>query len=208
MTDWQMKGYEFGACNCAWGCPCQFNALPTLGHCTGGMVVRVDEGHFGDTKLDGVLWGMIAEWPGAIHEGNGKLLIYIDDRTDDRQRKAIVDIVHGKHSAEGTFFNIFSAVCPTKLDPVFQRIDLEWDLDKREARVQMPGVIEMTGEPIRNPVTNDPSYPKLTLPAGFEFKEAEFCSSNIRATGPIKLESDKGHGHFARVHWGPQGYLA
>ena len=30
---WQMAGEEVGNCNCSWGCPCQFNALPTTGHC-------------------------------------------------------------------------------------------------------------------------------------------------------------------------------
>jgi hypothetical protein len=30
---WMIKGREFGHCNCAYGCPCQFNALPTYGDC-------------------------------------------------------------------------------------------------------------------------------------------------------------------------------
>src|SRR5207249_542327 len=34
-TRWMLKGREFGNCNCAYGCPCQFNALPTYGHCYG-----------------------------------------------------------------------------------------------------------------------------------------------------------------------------
>ena len=35
MTDisWTIKGREFVHCNCAYGCPCQFNALPTQGNC-------------------------------------------------------------------------------------------------------------------------------------------------------------------------------
>ena len=33
MTEWEIKGREFGNCNCSYGCPCQFNALPTHGHC-------------------------------------------------------------------------------------------------------------------------------------------------------------------------------
>ncbi len=35
MTDvkWTIKGREFIHCNCAYGCPCQFNALPTRGNC-------------------------------------------------------------------------------------------------------------------------------------------------------------------------------
>jgi hypothetical protein len=29
----RIAGEEVGNCNCTWGCPCQFNALPTTGHC-------------------------------------------------------------------------------------------------------------------------------------------------------------------------------
>ncbi|RVB03014.1 DUF1326 domain-containing protein, partial [Mesorhizobium sp. M7A.F.Ca.CA.004.05.1.1] len=30
---WAMKAREFINCNCAYGCPCQFNAMPTYGFC-------------------------------------------------------------------------------------------------------------------------------------------------------------------------------
>ena len=35
MTPWELKMKEFVNCNCAYGCPCQFNALPTNGNCQG-----------------------------------------------------------------------------------------------------------------------------------------------------------------------------
>lgn len=61
MTDveWTIKGREFIHCNCAYGCPCQFNALPTEGHCRAIGIVDIDEGHHGDTRLDGLRCGMI-----------------------------------------------------------------------------------------------------------------------------------------------------
>jgi hypothetical protein len=30
---WRIAGEEVANCNCSWGCPCQFNALPTTGNC-------------------------------------------------------------------------------------------------------------------------------------------------------------------------------
>src|SRR5438034_944809 len=33
-TEWTIHGREFANCNCAYGCPCQFNALPTHGNCS------------------------------------------------------------------------------------------------------------------------------------------------------------------------------
>ena len=32
-TEWSLTAKEFVNCNCAYGCPCQFNALPTHGKC-------------------------------------------------------------------------------------------------------------------------------------------------------------------------------
>ena len=33
MIEWSIEGKEFGTCNCVYGCPCQFNALPTHDFC-------------------------------------------------------------------------------------------------------------------------------------------------------------------------------
>ena len=54
-TQWRLAGEEVGSCNCAWGCPCQFNANPTHGHCEALVACQIREGHFGDMRLDGVL---------------------------------------------------------------------------------------------------------------------------------------------------------
>ena len=54
MTAWEIKGREFGNCNCDYGCPCQFNALPTYGHCRGLAVFDIETGFHGSTRLDGL----------------------------------------------------------------------------------------------------------------------------------------------------------
>ena len=71
MIDWMLRGPEIATCNCAYGCPCQFNALPTSGNCTASVAMRIDKGHFGDVRLDGLHWAGIFAWPGAVHEGRG-----------------------------------------------------------------------------------------------------------------------------------------
>ncbi len=68
MTPWEIKATEFVNCNCAYGCPCQFNALPTHGHCEASGAFHIKEGHFGDVKLDGLTMGALFQWPGPIHE--------------------------------------------------------------------------------------------------------------------------------------------
>ena len=50
MADWEIHGHMFTNCSCAYGCPCQFNALPTHGYCRAVVFVQIDKGHFGDKK--------------------------------------------------------------------------------------------------------------------------------------------------------------
>ena len=70
-TNWTIHGREFVNCNCSYGCPCQFNGLPTHGHCQAVAGMQIEQGHHGDTKLDGLKFVGIFRWPGAIHEGKG-----------------------------------------------------------------------------------------------------------------------------------------
>ena len=53
MTKWEIRGREFGNCNCSYGCPCQFNALPTYGHCRGFAIVDIEKGFHGETSSTG-----------------------------------------------------------------------------------------------------------------------------------------------------------
>ena len=80
MTPWEIKGREFGNCNCSYGCPCQFNALPTHGHCRGLAVFDIEQGYHGSTRLDGLKAAGIFRWPGAIHEGKGEGVHIVDRR--------------------------------------------------------------------------------------------------------------------------------
>jgi hypothetical protein len=43
-TQWALKGTVLIACNCDFGCPCNFNALPSHGFCEGGWTWHINEG--------------------------------------------------------------------------------------------------------------------------------------------------------------------
>jgi len=71
-TSWTIRALEFSNCNCSYGCPCQFNGLPTYGHCRAVVGFQIYSGHHGDTRLDGLKVAGMFIWPGAIHEGAAK----------------------------------------------------------------------------------------------------------------------------------------
>src|SRR5947207_15943741 len=100
QAKWEFEGREFTNCNCAYGCPCQFNALPTHGHCQAVLGFQIDNGYFGDTKLDGLRAAGIYKWPGAIHQGNGTIQLIVDERADSAQRTALVKIMSGEETGQ------------------------------------------------------------------------------------------------------------
>lgn len=209
MIQWQIQGKEFVNCNCNYGCPCQFNALPTYGHCRAIAGFDIEQGRFGDVSLDGLRAAMLVAWPKAIHEGNGTMQLIIDERADDEQRDALAKIMTGQETREmGTMWWVFSAMSPNKLPPLFKQIDFDVDVDGRTARLSVASVVEAKGEPIANPVTGEPHRARFDLPNGFEFRVAEAGRGTTHATGPIELDLENTHSHFARIRFTQDGVAA
>ena len=207
-VDWSIKGSEISTCNCAWGCPCQFNALPTNGDCRAVVGMRIDHGHFGDVKLDGLKAVGVFAWPGAIHEGHGEGLAIIDERADERQREALLKILSGQETEPfATIFSVIAAMTEKLHPPLFRKIDFETDEDARTGRFSVAGIVDAKAEPIRNPVTGAEHRAKVVLPHGFEYAEAEYASSTVKTLGAIANEWSGRHAHFCTLHLGPNGVI-
>lgn len=206
--DWNLEGVEISACNCDWGCPCQFNARPTHGHCRASTAIEISRGHFSGTNLDGLRFGGLFAWPGAIHEGNGEAQPFIDVRATEAQRNALLTIMSGAETEPGaTIFNVFAATLARMHDPVFLPVEFLLDREAQTGRFRVAGIVEVEDAPIRNPVTGLPHMALVTLPRGFEYTEADFVSSKVRTAGEaaIALDWAAGHGHLAKVHWTGDG---
>lgn len=205
-VDWRLQGPEIANCNCDWGCPCQFNALPTHGYCQAMTGMRIDKGHFGDTRLDGLCWVGMFRWPGPIHHGGGEAFAVVDERADDAQRAAILTILSGAETEPGaTIFNVFAAVIDTMHDPAFLPISFEVDIERRTGTVSIDGLIRTDVEPIRNPVTGAEHRARVMLPDGFEYREAEYASGKTKAEGPVALSWQATHAHLAMLDLSTRG---
>ncbi|MER3448082.1 MAG: hypothetical protein C4291_15220 [Candidatus Dadabacteria bacterium] len=199
---WHIAGEEIANCNCAWGCPCQFNALPTHGRCEGVAIWQIREGHFGDTRLDGTRVAGIAWWPGAIHEGNGIIQMVIDEQATPDQRRALIALWSG--TMGGAFFEIFAAVCPNRPEPIFAPIFIEMDRDRRTATARILGLLESKVEPIKNPVTGEEHRARIVLPNGFEYKEAEMANAvtlRVTAGGKLTFHYGNSYAHLNTFDW-------
>ena len=200
-TDWMIRGPEVASCNCSYGCPCQFNALPTEGNCRAAVGIQIDKGHYGKVKLDGLRLAATAAWPGPIHMGHGEIQPIVDERATPEQREALLKIMSGQDTEPGaTFFQVFVSMCDKLHPPMFKKIDFKADMKACDGRVSVPGVVEIKTEAIRNPVTGLPHHAKVSLRQGFEYTEAEFASGSIKASAPIALNTAGRHAHMAMLH--------
>ncbi len=196
-VEWSIKGPHFVNCNCDYGCPCQFMALPSDGTCHAVVAWRIDEGHFGDVRLDGLLAANTFRWPNAIHQGNGTFQSIIDERANAAQREALIATLQGEGAEPGVIMlQINRSMCVTVHEPLFKPIELEIDVEGRSARLLIPGLIETTAGPLKNPVTGVEWRARIQLPMGKEFDLPEVARGTTKATGEVPLDLTDSHAHM------------
>jgi hypothetical protein len=207
-TPWYISGPSFGSCNCDYGCPCQFESKPTFGDCRGFEAAEILEGHFGETKLDGLRFVLLYAWPGPVYEGRGEMQAVIDERADAAQREALITILTGGETDEAaTHWWVFRAMSETFHEPLFRRIEFSADIDGRVGSVTVPGVIRSTGEPIKSPVNGEPHRVRIDLPNGIEFSVAEIGNGVTSAEGAIRLDLKNTYAQFNRLRHTGKGLV-
>jgi len=208
MIDWYVEGVKFGNCNCDYSCPCQFELLPTQGHCHGVEIIRIDKGHFGEVQLDGLRSVVQYQWPGPVYEGKGEMQAIIDRRATPEQREALAAILHGKETKEAaTHWWVFHAMSDKVHEPLFEPIDFEIDIEARIARASIPGILSASGKPIRSPVDGSTHRVRIDLPDGMEFEQAEIGSASTKASTVMTADFNDSYGQFNRFRITGAGFV-
>lgn len=209
MADhWEIRGVEFGNCNCAWGCPCQFNAPTTHGFCEAILGGRIDEGHFNDTRLDGLKWALILKWPGEIADGNGREQAIIDEGADAAQRDGLAKILLGASTTPGaTHFYVYNSTMSEVLETLVAPIEFSVDVEARTAKLVIPGLIESTGSPIVDPNSGEEFRARINLPNGFEYSIAEMGTASSKVTAGIELMLSDSYGQWNQIHMNQDGVI-
>ena len=196
---WRMKAQYIKNCNCIPNCPCDTVGFPYPGKgCIGMAGMHIFEGSFGNVKLDGLNWVVLYSWPGALHEGNGTIEPFIDQRASEEQRTALLTVLSGK--AGNAWFEVLSSVVTTVLQPQFVPITWEFDKQHRRARVSVPGVLETVSGPLTIPATDQEQEVIIRMPNGMEYKEFYAAQTVVlKGTGQIKFDLKNTHSSLADV---------
>lgn len=142
-----------------------------------------------------------------MHEGGGICQGVIDDRATQEQTDALFKILGGEEQEPTTIFNIYGSTFDTELDPIFSPIEFTCDFATGTGGFRVPDVMDLSLEPIRNPVTGKPHPAKIVLPEGFEFREADMASGTFKADDQLALDRQNRYGCLTYAAYGPYGLI-
>lgn len=193
-TPYRVKAESVEACNCQHGCNCQFAGFPNEGKCEFIIGYEVRDGRFGEVPLTGVRAAIAAKYPKAIHEGNGHVVLFVDESASNAQTEAIAAILSGRMG--GMPWEALAGTITRFEGPVRKPVQIAVDGERSSVRV--PGAIELQMTPLVDPVTGAPKEVHIVYPKGGFF----WNDAKIATTERMKAE----HGDF-RLEW-PQRYAS
>ena len=151
QTVWRMHGDVMEACSCATTCPCNFGSDPTPLPCEVVLGWRIEEGHYGNTRLDGLSVVLYARIPGNVFQGNWTVGVYLDQRASKQQAEALGDIFAGNAGGWPAMLRalIGNPLAPKQVPIQFQTVD-------GEHSITVPGLLEVGTEHVPNPLPGQP----------------------------------------------------
>ena len=134
-----------------------------------------------------------------MHEGNGPICIFVDEKANPAQREALLAIAGGK--AGGTRFELIASTISKVLDPHF--VPFRFNLNGRNSSVTIGNAFAISLGPILNPVTHEPESLRVEHGTGFIFKNAECVSAEEGrvAAGELNFSWPKKAGFVTQVKY-------
>lgn len=161
---------------------------------------RINRGSYGDVPLDGLSFGFALRSKGALHEGDITLGLFVDERADQQQREALLNIASG--SQGGMPFEAIASLVGNLLEP--QYVPVEFTQNGKNSSARLGNMVSMAFEPIKNPLTGEPEGIRVNHDTGFLFKDAEVVSAReCRANfGELNFSWPDKAGFVTQVRYG------
>jgi hypothetical protein len=183
------------ACNCDYGCPCNFNARPSRGFCEGGWVWMIEKGQVDDVDVSGLGVALFAKWPGAIHEGGGHATCYVDVRASEAQRGALTRIVRGEVGGPwGLFIKTYELAGPVA-------VPFEIHIAGHASHARIGDVVKIQFDTIRNPVTQAEVHPEVVLPEGLVVKRGGMARTSMFQVNDLDYDHSGQYAAFGRFEY-------
>src|SRR5579862_9569057 len=201
--NWSLRGEYMESCNCDYLCPCVYTnpqGPATYDNCTAVMVFRIDDGHSGSTRLDGLKFALVIRSGKVMADGNWIFAAVVDEAADPAQRQALSAIAAGE--AGGPPSVIRQNLVKDFRGVLYKPIEFTMAVLTRRAMIPELVSFEIEGVASRNR-SGDPYYLDNTgHPAGRRLALARSKETRIHAFGvDLDMAGEGNNGHFAPFSW-------
>ena len=196
---WNIAGEYFESCNCDLICACLVQADTPRDRCDAALAFHIDNGSYGQTKLDGLSAVLVVSFPGPgkMRNGNWTAAVYVDEKGTKEQQEALGNIFSGK--AGGTPGALFTGLVSKFLG--VKAMPISFQINGNDRKLSIPNILDIdisavTGRDGKEPIwaTNaaHPVSQKLALAASRAYSYNDHnLSWNTSGT----------NGHFAPFTW-------
>lgn len=197
---YRVKAESIEACNCQHGCNCQFAGYPNEGKCELIIGYEVKDGRVGSVSLNGVRAVVAAKYPKAIHEGNGHVVLFVDDKASEEQVTAFATILSGQLG--GMPWEALAGTIGRFEGPIRKPVEIKAAGEKSTVRV--PGSVDLQLTPIRDVMSGQEKEVHIVYPkGGFFWNDAKIATTEtMRAQhGDLHIEWPSRYAAAAEVNW-------
>jgi hypothetical protein len=201
---WKMQAKYYEACNCELGCPCNMSGFPSHGKCEGAIAFEVRSGDRDGVDLTGAKVASAVKWPGAIHEGNGKMVLFVDATPE--QQAALMPILTAEDP--GLPWEILSATVSEVHGPFFETVEIKDN--GTDSLVRVGDKFEVQMETFTNPVNGAKHEVHMVIPGGFIFTDGQICttsSARVDADG-VGFDHAGKNAYYCDVEWSSENRMA
>lgn len=200
---WKMNVNYYEACNCELGCPCNMSGFPSHGKCEGSVCFLVTAGERDGVDLAGAKVATSVKWPGAIHEGNGSMVVFIDATPE--QQQALIPILMAEDP--GLPWEILVTTVSEIHGPYFEAIELTGD--GTDSRIRVGDKLDIQMTTFIDPVTGDKHEVHMVLPTGFIFQDGRICttSTNRLDADGVTFDHAGKNAYYSEVEWSSENRL-
>ena len=93
---YELRGQFLEACDCSVMCPCWFEEDPDDNECTGIVAWYVEQGIINRVDVSGLITVSVSHHGGHRRGGRARVALFVDERSDDKQQKALINAFTGK----------------------------------------------------------------------------------------------------------------
>ncbi len=197
---YRVKLHHIECCNCKHGCNCQFTGWPNEGKCEFLVGFEVIEGAFGKVDLRGVRFVIGCKYPGAIHEGNGTVVLFVDEKARPEHVDAVAGILSGQNG--GMPWEALAGTVTSFHGPF--RAPIELKADGRRSWYRVPGVLEVRFTPLTDVVSGTEKEVHIVYPkGGFFWNDGDICTTQTMRIdhAAMRFEHPSRYSAHAIANW-------